>query len=121
MSSDAKSKWANPIWATIHIFAANMDGDNSDDMKKFLESIGGLLPCKYCRKHWNEKLAKYPPDSYLTNKHDAFFYTYFLHDLVNKHVSERNPKNKKVSPKFDVVKRKYMPLTNGDDCDFCNV
>lgn len=52
--------------------------------KEFLFCLTELLPCPTARKNLKTLLLKYPPDSYLLNNNDAFFYSYFIHDEINK-------------------------------------
>lgn len=119
MKKQGKDFWGPPLWASIHTLAATLRPENAGAFKKYLESLVFLLPCDYCRKNLRKKLDTYPPDPYLTNNHDAFFYTYFLHDLVNKHVSRFHPENRKVSPPFDEVKAFYFSAL-GQECKMCN-
>jgi len=109
--------WGPPLWTSIHILAATLRPENAEAFKSFLESLTVLLPCEKCKVNLKAKLIAYPPDPYLTNNHDAFFYTYFIHDLVNEHVSDYHPKE---SPDFDEVKNFYF---NGlaQECKDCQV
>lgn len=80
-----------------------------------------LLPCDYCCEHFKKNLKKFPPDNYLDNNHNAFFYGYLLHDLVNQdHNAHRNGQAKKESPPFDEVKSFYFRAV-GEECKDCKV
>jgi len=96
-----RSFWGPPIWKTIHILAATLRPDNAQAYKQFLESLTELLPCERCKKNLKDKLKRYPPDPYLSNNQDAFFYSYVLHDLVNQQVE-------KDSPNLDDIKSFYF-------------
>lgn len=60
-----------------------------------------------CKVNLKAKLEAFPPDPYLSNNHDAFFYSYLLHDLTNAKISAQS-KTPKVSPDFDDVKGFYF-------------
>ena len=119
-SPKGKDFWGPPVWTSIHIFAATLRPENANAFKTYLWSLTQLLPCDYCKTNLKTKLEKFPPDSYLTNNHDAFFYSYLLHDLVNQHISRYHPKTPKVSPCFDDVKAYYFNGL-GEDCKGCKV
>ena len=115
-----KKFWGPPLWMTIHTLAATLRPENAETFETFLWTISDLIPCDYCRVNLKNKLKLYPPGAYLTNNHDAFFYTYFIHDLVNQHVSDKNPMDPKTSPPFDDIKAYYF-RSLGEDCIDCKV
>ncbi len=122
----SKNMWGPPIWATIHILAATLRPENGEAYKNLLFSLTKLLPCDYCRDNLLKKLTDHPPDKYLRNNHDAFFYSYLLHDLANQHITEHtpplqggdNPSDPKISPPFDDVKAYYFNSL-GEECKNC--
>ena len=120
--SVGKSFWGPPIWFSIHSISCTLRLEDADAYKTFLWSLTRLLPCvDICRKNLRDKLTKFPPDAYLTNNHDAFFYSYMLHDMVNQNVSEMNPsENPKKSPNFDDIKSFYFKGLS-QECKDCNV
>lgn len=115
-----KNFWGPPIWKTVHIFAATLSPNNAEEFKDFLWSLTKLIPCEDCRKNLTKKLKTHPPDPYLRNNHDAFFYSYMLHDLANQHISRYHPTTPKKSPPFDEVKSYYFSAL-GQECKDCNV
>lgn len=112
--------WGPPIWTTIHILAATLRPENAAAFKQFLESLVFLLPCERCKVNLKAKLKAHPPDAYLGNNHDAFFYTYLLHDLANNHISSVHPETPKESPSFDDVKSYYFKGLS-QECSDCQV
>jgi len=112
--------WGPSEWKSLHVLGATFRPENS---KIFLDRLWGAtktLPCEKCRENLKTKLQMYPPEPYLTNNNNAFFYTYFLHDLVNQHLTKLNPKNPKISPPFDEVKSIYFNAL-GKECRECKV
>lgn len=116
-----KSFWGPPIWQTIHILAATLEPENAQEYKTFLELLTKLLPCKKeCCYNLSAKLKAIPPDAYLTNNHDAFFYSYLLHDMVNEQITNAHPElPPKQSPDFDEVKYKMFRALS-QECKDCS-
>lgn len=100
------------IWKTIHSEAVTYMPENRAAYKAFIESQVQLLPCKKCRAHLKENLQKIPIDPYLTDNHSLFFWTYLLHDIVNKSLSVR-------SPPYDKIKAVYFQALKSE-CSNCS-
>lgn len=115
-----KDFWGSSLWRTIHTFGATFKPENAEKFKMWLELTADLMPCDYCGRNLHKKLRNYPPEPYLTNNDDAFFYSYVLHDLVNQHITEKHPENPKVSPPYDDVKTFYFRAL-GEKCKDCQV
>lgn len=108
-----KKFWGEPIWTSIHIEGATFRPENAEIFVRRLWDLTKILPCDFCKKNLVEKLTKYPPEPYLTSNHNAFFYTYFLRDLVNQHLGKK-------SPPYDEVKAHYFRAL-GQECRDCKV
>ena len=120
-----KNFWGPPIWTTIHILAATLSPETAQYYKTFLECLTHLLPCEQCKRNLAEKLRNHPPDAYLSNNHDAFFYTYMLHDLANEHISAEHIENghselQKESPNYDEIKAFYFSGLS-QECKGCGI
>ena len=115
MSSAKRGKgfWGPPKWESLHIDGATFRPENAEIFVDNLWNMTKVLPCEVCKKNLTAKLQKYPPEPYLTNNHNAFFYTYFLHDLVNQDLGKK-------SPPFDEVKALYFRAL-GQECRDCKV
>lgn len=120
-SQNTKGKhfWGDPLWKTLHIFGATLRPENAHWFRQLLECYGELIPCESCKKNFKYKLEHFPPEVYLTNNHDAFFYTYLLHDLVNSSITNENPNAPKISPKYDDIKSDYFSALS-QECKGCN-
>ena len=119
MEKTGKDFWGPPIWTTIHILGACFRPENAEAFKTMLRSLAEQLPCDYCADNLRKKMRMIPPDKYLTNRHDAFYYTYLLHDLANQHISKHTG-IVKISPPYEEVKAYYFQSL-GDDCMECKV
>ena len=113
MSKTGKDFWGKSVWMTIHSQSVTYTPDKAEAFKSFISSLTKLLPCKDCQKHLKENLQKYPIDYYLDNNDNLFFWTYLLHDAVNKSVGKK-------SPKFDIVKKQYYDALQ-EECANCNL
>ena len=107
-NSRGKDFWGRPIWQFGHISSILYDPSKADEFENFWWLLTVLLPCDYCQKNLTYKLNKYPMKKYLENRDQAFWYTYFLHDLVNQHISQYHPDKPKVSPPYDTCKKDYI-------------
>jgi hypothetical protein len=105
--------WEEPMWKSVHIFAATLRSENAQMFKIFMNCLVKLLPDKNFNKNFNIVLNEYSCDAYLSSNHDAFFYTYLIHDIMNEKMG-------KVSENYDTLKSFYF---NGlsQECKNCNV
>ena len=104
--------WMSYVWASIHILAATLRQEHSDEYKKMLYLLCVLLP-QTAGNTLKDILTKYPIDPYLRNNNDAFFYTYMMHDIVNKKLG-------KTSPPYKDVKNYYFSSL-GEECSDCKI
>jgi Erv1 / Alr family len=109
----SKEFWGPATWKLIHSMAAAYipTDNNYVAFKNFITSLVYLLPCPVCREHFKINIKKYPIEQYLQSNKTLFYWTYIMHDLVNK-------QNGKVSPQYDYVRSFYF---NGlkEDCESC--
>lgn len=122
ITKKGKDFWGDPVWKTLHIFAATLRPGCGEAYKTLLTvCLPVLLPCEDCCKNLRRKLAEIPPDAYMGNNHDAFFYSYLLHDLVNEHVNRDHPESpQKSSPNFDDIKAYYFGSLS-QECKNCSM
>lgn len=123
MSSTKKGKgfWGDANWHTIHCNAAAYTPEKRDIFKQWITAHFSLLPCKECSSHAHANLKALPIDSFLDNNHDLFFWTYYLHDIVNQQCNSRMKPGQphKKSPPFDEVKDYYFKGLNIKGCKSC--
>lgn len=102
-------------WRMIHGFAATYKPSRRAAFLDFLQVMGELFQSE-C---YLQTLSIYPPTLYLDNNHDAFFYTYLLHDLVNQDINQRSGAIAKESPNYTSLKSRYFSILCGDQCHSC--
>lgn len=110
-----------PHWAVMHFDAASYDGSSEQAIAyvNLVKAIAVLFPCKMCRENMNRHLSILPVDKYLDSKHNLFFWSYTLHDLVNKDHNVHKPQNPpKISPPYDDMKAFYFKALD-DECKDC--
>lgn len=73
--------WSPVLWSTIHIFAATLRPENAKFFISFIYSVVELLPHSKMKNSLSKSMRIINPYPYLTNNHDAFFYTYIIYDL----------------------------------------
>ena len=105
------SCWGPPLWASIQSISIGYPDHNTDPKlaqkyKLFFESLGYVIPCEKCRKHYNQYLKKYPIDNALGGSRDLLFWVYTMHNKVNQ--STGVPKEK--WPSFESVYKLYNSM-----------
>lgn len=82
--------WGPSAWIFLHSvtlnYPDNQSSQHKENYKKFFESLGDVLPCPTCKKHYKENIIKNPIR--LDSKDDL---TKWLIDIHNK-VNETNGK-----------------------------
>jgi hypothetical protein len=80
--------WGPHFWFVLHIVSFNYpDNPNTpdkDNYKRFYESIGDILPCVNCRKHYKNHISKFPIAIHLDSRIDLIKWVIELHNIVNK-------------------------------------
>ena len=78
--------WGKCTWVLIHSIAVNYPDNPTPSEKKniknFFTSLGTILPCRYCREHYQENLRNLPIQC--DSKMDLVWWTIDLHNKVNK-------------------------------------
>lgn len=87
-----KKFWGPVTWYSIHNFASNYKPEAEVSYKNFMESLQYLLPCHYCRDHLKINLQENPIiDYYLQDNNHLLYWSWNLHNIVNKHLGKRQP------------------------------
>ena len=93
------AEWGPLLWRLLHILAekagrqANSitQGDEQRAWPLFVKTLAPVIPCPYCREHFQEYLTKNPftlPISYLDWKTYIPMYFYSLHESVNQRLGK---------------------------------
>ena len=89
MSGDGMltSVWGPAAWHLLHTISFNYPihptEENKKEYKYFIESLGDVLPCKYCRMNLKNNLKAHPIKPCHMKNRDAFSrYIYNLHGVL---------------------------------------
>lgn len=85
------SKWGPCSWNSMFHIAAGYDFNDKDKVIKdkeytdYFKSLGGILPCKYCRTSYKEFYKKLDIKVYLASckKYSLLRFVYDLKEMVN--------------------------------------
>jgi hypothetical protein len=96
-----------PMWESYHIMAAGAKTDIKRlAFKKYAtELLQILLPCDTCSNHYIRILKKHPIEQYMDSHERLLFWSYLIHEEVNKDLGKQG------MPYSD-VRRKYLPELN---------
>ncbi|ADB04082.1 disulfide oxidoreductase [Cannes 8 virus] len=113
-TGENKEFWGPCLWRTIHSFAATYTPQQSQAFMNFISGLQSLIPCVSCRANFKKNLAELPPlRGYLDSREKAFYWTYLLHDKVNKELGKK-------SPPFQKVREVYFErLLGKGSCSSC--
>lgn len=97
MSGDGMltSVWGPAAWHLLHTISFNYPINPTEENKKqykyFIESLGDVLPCKYCRMNLKNNLKAHPIKPCHMKNRDSFSrYIYNLHEIVNKMLGKKS-------------------------------
>ena len=97
MSGDGMltSVWGPAAWHLLHTISFNYPihptEENKKDYKDFVENLGDVLPCKYCRMNLKNNLKAHPIKPCHMKNRDSFSrYMYNLHEIVNKMLGKKS-------------------------------
>jgi hypothetical protein len=81
------SSWGNNAWIFLHCVTYCYPENPTELEKKhycsFFSSLGKVLPCPNCRKHYMEWYKKFPCNKFLENRTTLSKWLYELHNFVN--------------------------------------
>lgn len=95
MFQQGKLFWGRKIWATMHLFSANiiLSQENTQAFIDFITSLAYLLPCDECRGHYIKNLEEFPlRDKDFSSPENLYKWTFLLHSVVNKQLGKQNPR-----------------------------
>ncbi|AHA45988.1 disulfide oxidoreductase [Insectomime virus] len=96
-AGENKEFWGPCLWRTIHSFAATYTPERAQEFSNFIFLLQHLLPCTTCKDNYKKNLRELPPlRNFLGSRDKVFYWTYLLHDKVNKELGKQSPPFQKV-------------------------
>lgn len=93
--------WGPAQWTALHCYAITYTPEQAPAFIAYVNALTHILPCPICREHLIIHLSRIPIKNYLTNRESIFYWTYLLHDAVNRTLG-------KVSPPYHIVRQYYL-------------
>lgn len=115
-----KCFWGPPAWTTLHSIAVTYEPQHAESFKMLITSLLNLLCCIECRTNLRNNLRALPIDRYLGSNESLFYWTYLLHDKVNREISKKYNIEKK-SPPYEYVRKYYFDKVNDSGCTNCTL
>jgi hypothetical protein len=89
-----KIYWGKPMWQSMHYVALKYPQNPTNEEKmnymNYYKSIGDILPCPPCRKHYKKMLEDHPMNDEVMQSNDTLFaWTVFLHNKVNQRLGKK--------------------------------
>lgn len=119
MAVGVKSKHFGCFWKSMFLVALGYPEAPSkrkiEHMKRFYDSLGFVIPCKFCRDFIRGVLMKKYPLNY-SSRRALMKSIYIWKDQVNKKLAKQelslDPSKRitKPSPSFDKIEKKYLRL-----------
>lgn len=99
----ARCQWNGDMWRFIHSVAAAYTINNADAFRDMMKAVMDLVPCS---AEFRDLVRRVPPDVYLSNNEDLFFWTYILRSYS---------RSSRIT--YDGLKREYSVLKK--ECKAC--
>jgi hypothetical protein len=89
------SVWGPSMWHTLHAISFNYPvkptKEDKETYLKFFKSIGGILPCRYCRENFKKNIKKIPLTLATMKTRETFSrWLYNLHEEINKMLGKKS-------------------------------
>ncbi len=101
--------WGPHGWQFLHTLTFNYPDEPSKKTKqvykKYFTLTGDILPCKYCRKSYNEFIKQIPIDPALESRKTLTKWFYNIHNMVNDKLRKQGKTIK--NPSFSDVCKHY--------------
>lgn len=79
--------WGPFFWFILHITSFNYPNNPStpdkDNYKRFYESVGDILPCSLCKRHYKNYISQFPISIHLDSRIDLITWVIQVHNTVN--------------------------------------
>jgi hypothetical protein len=104
--------WGPSLWRFLHVISFTYPdkptASDEENYRKFFLSLGEVIPCPGCAKHYKEYVAEHPIAFETKDSLSRWMYDFHNHVNATKPVSEQTS----ITPSFEDIKYFY---TNWDD------
>lgn len=108
--------WGPHTWVLFHTVAFNYPKQpKAEDRARYRRFYGGLaeiLPCKYCRVSYSEFVEERPLEPYLRDREGVIYWTYMIHDRVNKKLSKKSCSFEEYVESYENIRAKCAKRAN---------
>ena len=89
------SVWGPSMWHTLHTISFNYPVNPTQKQKKqyfvFFNSLGNILPCRYCRENLKKNLKCIPLTmNTMKSRKTLSLWVYKLHEIINKMLGKKS-------------------------------
>ena len=113
------NEWGPRAWFLIHAIAFNYPEEPSKEdkqkFKNFIYSLGDVLPCKYCKPAFSKYLEDIPMEPYLKDRKGASYWSYLIHDRVNKKLGKKSPPYEEIVKVFEPLRSTCNEVKDKED------
>lgn len=115
------NKWGPGGWIFLHTITFNYPTEPTIEHKKnysnFFESIGEMLPCKYCRQSYEIYYKYLPITEFLDSREGVVYWFYKIHELVNQKTYKENASLEDVIRFYEDFRAKCGTMSKDKDKD----
>ena len=119
--------WGPPGWLFLHSvtfgYPETITTENKDiatHYKDFFNSLGNVLPCKYCRDSYNKYISELPVEYFLKSRKDLTKWLYLIHNKVNEKLGVPGcdiPSFEELENKYEKYRASCKQTTTGERSD----
>lgn len=113
------NEWGPRTWFLIHTVAFNYPEEPTKDdkqkFKNFIYALSDVLPCKYCKPSFKRYLEEIPLEPYLKDRKGVSYWSYLIHDRVNKKLGKKSPPYAEIVKVFEPLRATCNEVKEEED------
>jgi len=113
------NNWGPGGWIFLHSMAANYPNNPTDFDKQrysqFFNSVGNMLPCRYCRESYKTYMKYLPIESFLNDREGVHYWLYRLHNLINDKIFKQTTSFRNVVSTYENIRATCGKKQRDDD------
>jgi mitochondrial FAD-linked sulfhydryl oxidase len=102
--------WGPPAWFFLHTVVANYPEKTNSHRrihyKNFFHELAYILPCKNCRKHYQQNIKDLPIEPFLADRSLLILWMWTLHDRINQMCHKSSPPLSEVIKQYNKLRVK---------------